>query len=54
MYLFIPFWFFTGVGKTSLVNLITKGTTIAAPSQTVGCAVDVKVRPQTNKIIIKN
>ncbi|KAI3792741.1 hypothetical protein L2E82_06629 [Cichorium intybus] len=32
----------SGVGKTSLVHLIVKGTTIAHPSQTVGCTVDVK------------
>nr|XP_043635326.1 small GTPase LIP1-like [Erigeron canadensis] len=32
----------SGVGKTSLVNLIVKGTTIKHPSQTIGCTVDVK------------
>lgn len=32
-----------GVGKTSLVNLIVKGTTTKHPSQTIGCTVDVKV-----------
>jgi len=32
-----------GVGKTSLVNLIIKGSPIARPPQTIGCAVDVKV-----------
>uniref|UniRef100_A0A804JBU4 Uncharacterized protein n=1 Tax=Musa acuminata subsp. malaccensis TaxID=214687 RepID=A0A804JBU4_MUSAM len=31
-----------GVGKTSLVHLILKGTSIARPSQTVGCSVGVK------------
>ncbi|GER35129.1 Ras-related small GTP-binding family protein [Striga asiatica] len=31
-----------GVGKTSLVHLIMKGSSIARPPQTVGCAVDVK------------
>ncbi|KAL6518520.1 sphingosine N-acyltransferase subunit lip1 [Orobanche gracilis] len=30
------------VGKTSIVHLITKGSSIAHPSQTVGCTVDVK------------
>ncbi|KAH6833700.1 Ras-related small GTP-binding family protein [Perilla frutescens var. hirtella] len=32
----------SGVGKTSLVNLIMKGSSIARPSQTVGCSVNVK------------
>lgn len=32
----------SGVGKTSLVNLIMKGSFIASPSQTVGCSVSVK------------
>ncbi|KAL6576010.1 sphingosine N-acyltransferase subunit lip1 [Orobanche hederae] len=32
----------SGVGKTSIVHLITKGSSIARPSQTVGCTVDVK------------
>ncbi|WVZ23845.1 hypothetical protein V8G54_002389 [Vigna mungo] len=32
----------SGVGKTSLVNLIIKGSPIARPPQTIGCAVDVK------------
>lgn len=32
-----------GVGKTSLVNLIVKGTIMKHPSQTIGCTVDVKV-----------
>ncbi|CAA0839189.1 Uncharacterized GTP-binding protein [Striga hermonthica] len=32
----------SGVGKTSLVHLIMKGSSIARPPQTVGCAVDVK------------
>ncbi|KAJ8464744.1 hypothetical protein OPV22_027296 [Ensete ventricosum] len=31
-----------GVGKTSLVHLILKGSSIARPSQTVGCTVGVK------------
>ncbi|CAA6660876.1 unnamed protein product [Spirodela intermedia] len=31
-----------GVGKTSLVHLIVKGSAIAHPPQTVGCAVSVK------------
>ncbi|KAK6150518.1 hypothetical protein DH2020_015450 [Rehmannia glutinosa] len=31
-----------GVGKTSLVHLIMKGSSIARPPQTVGCTVDVK------------
>lgn len=32
----------SGVGKTSLVHLIMKGSSIARPSQTVGCSVSVK------------
>ncbi|KAK9111151.1 hypothetical protein Scep_018670 [Stephania cephalantha] len=32
----------SGVGKTSLVHLIVKGSSIARPSQTVGCSVSVK------------
>uniref|UniRef100_A0A803PBR5 GTP-binding protein n=1 Tax=Cannabis sativa TaxID=3483 RepID=A0A803PBR5_CANSA len=32
----------SGVGKTSLVHLIVKGSSIARPPQTVGCNVDVK------------
>ncbi|XP_020572538.1 small GTPase LIP1-like isoform X2 [Phalaenopsis equestris] len=32
----------SGVGKTSLVHLILKGSSIAHPRPTVGCAVDVK------------
>ncbi|KAG5000191.1 hypothetical protein JHK82_021354 [Glycine max] len=32
----------SGVGKTSLVNLIVKGSPIARPPQTIGCSVDVK------------
>nr|GEY14954.1 uncharacterized GTP-binding protein At5g64813 isoform X1 [Tanacetum cinerariifolium] len=32
----------SGVGKTSLVNLIVKGTVTKHPSQTIGCTVDVK------------
>ncbi|KAK7318532.1 hypothetical protein RJT34_03235 [Clitoria ternatea] len=32
----------SGVGKTSLVHLIVKGSPIARPSQTIGCTVDVK------------
>ncbi|KAJ0593718.1 putative small GTPase, sigma-54 interaction domain, ATP-binding site 1 [Helianthus annuus] len=35
----------SGVGKTSLVHLIVKGSSIARPAQTVGCTVDVKVCP---------
>ncbi|THU45393.1 hypothetical protein C4D60_Mb02t17470 [Musa balbisiana] len=31
-----------GVGKTSLVHLILKGSSISRPSQTVGCTVGVK------------
>ncbi|KAK6150532.1 hypothetical protein DH2020_015464 [Rehmannia glutinosa] len=34
--------FCSGVGKTSLVHLIMKGSSIARPPQTVGCTVDVK------------
>lgn len=33
----------SGVGKTSLVHLILKGSSISRPSQTVGCTVGVKV-----------
>lgn len=32
----------SGVGKTSLVNLIIKGSPIARPPQTIGCSVNVK------------
>lgn len=32
----------SGVGKTSLVHLIVKGSSISRPSQTIGCAVGVK------------
>ncbi|KAF6146349.1 hypothetical protein GIB67_020443 [Kingdonia uniflora] len=32
----------SGVGKTSLVHLIVKGSSIAHPSQTIGCTVSVK------------
>lgn len=32
----------SGVGKTSLVHLITKGSSISRPSPTIGCSVDVK------------
>ncbi|CAH9071186.1 unnamed protein product [Cuscuta epithymum] len=32
----------SGVGKTSLVNLIIKGSSITHPSQTIGCSVSVK------------
>ncbi|KAL3649185.1 sphingosine N-acyltransferase subunit lip1 [Castilleja foliolosa] len=32
----------SGVGKTSLVHLIMKGSSTARPPQTVGCTVDVK------------
>ncbi|CAM9002242.1 unnamed protein product [Rhodiola kirilowii] len=32
----------SGVGKTSLVNLIVKGSSIARPPQTIGCTVGVK------------
>ncbi|KAE9604133.1 hypothetical protein Lal_00002334 [Lupinus albus] len=32
----------SGVGKTSLVNLIIKGSSISRPSQTIGCTVGVK------------
>ncbi|XP_020206863.1 small GTPase LIP1 [Cajanus cajan] len=32
----------SGVGKTSLVNLILKGSPIARPPQTIGCSVNVK------------
>ncbi|KAG9446945.1 hypothetical protein H6P81_013073 [Aristolochia fimbriata] len=32
----------SGVGKTSLVHLIVKGSAIARPNQTIGCTVSVK------------
>ncbi|VFQ96055.1 unnamed protein product [Cuscuta campestris] len=32
----------SGVGKTSLVHLINKGSSIARPPQTIGCSVSVK------------
>ncbi|KAJ0096713.1 hypothetical protein Patl1_27607 [Pistacia atlantica] len=32
----------SGVGKTSLVHLIVKGSSVARPSQTIGCTVGVK------------
>ncbi|PSR85960.1 Sigma-54 interaction domain, ATP-binding site 1 protein [Actinidia chinensis var. chinensis] len=32
----------SGVGKTSLVHLIVKGSSIASPPQTIGCTVGVK------------
>nr|DAD40161.1 TPA_asm: hypothetical protein HUJ06_014484 [Nelumbo nucifera] len=32
----------SGVGKTSLVHLIVKGSSIARPPQTIGCTVSVK------------
>ncbi|KAK3151013.1 hypothetical protein QOZ80_3AG0240550 [Eleusine coracana subsp. coracana] len=32
----------SGVGKSSLVHLILKGSAISRPSQTVGCTVDIK------------
>ncbi|KAG2711721.1 hypothetical protein I3843_04G083700 [Carya illinoinensis] len=32
----------SGVGKTSLVHLIIKGSSVARPPQTIGCTVDVK------------
>ena len=34
---------FLGVGKSSLVHLILKGSAIARPAQTVGCTVGIKV-----------
>jgi Rab-like protein 3 len=33
----------SGVGKTSLVHLINKGSSIVRPPQTIGCTVGVKV-----------
>ncbi|KAK3017199.1 hypothetical protein RJ639_007754, partial [Escallonia herrerae] len=35
----------SGVGKSSLVHLILKGSSIARPPQTIGCTVDVKHTP---------
>lgn len=34
---------YSGVGKTSLVHLILKGSSVSRPPQTVGCTVGVKV-----------
>jgi Rab-like protein 3 len=34
--------FLVGVGKTSLVHLINKGSSIVRPPQTIGCTVGVK------------
>ena len=34
----------TGVGKTSLVQLLCHGDILSSPAWTVGCSVDVKVR----------
>lgn len=47
----------SGVGKTSLVHLIMKSSSVASPSQTVGCSVSVKVsllfyRPWMNLLLI--
>lgn len=39
----VSFSYEAGVGKTSLVDLITKGSSITRPSQTIGCSVNVKV-----------
>ena len=33
-----------GVGKSSLVHLLIKGSPITRPSQTIGCTVGVKVK----------
>ena len=33
----------TGVGKTSLVQLILHGKPVSTPRRTVGCSVEVKV-----------
>ncbi|KAL2907258.1 Small GTPase LIP1 [Bienertia sinuspersici] len=32
----------SGVGKTSLVHLMTKGSSTTRPSRTIGCSVNVK------------
>jgi Rab-like protein 3 len=34
----------SGVGKTSLVHLITQQQILKQPNWTIGCSVDVKVR----------
>ena len=43
-YLFSIHNLLIGVGKTSLVHLIIKGSSITHPTQTIGCTVGVKVR----------
>lgn len=46
-----------GVGKTSLVHLLVKGSSIDQPPQTVGCTVGVKVGnslPLSSKITIQS
>jgi len=47
----------SGVGKTSLVHLILKGSAISRPAQTIGCTVDVKHitygSPESSSNIIK-
>lgn len=49
--LYIDINLLVGVGKTSLVNLIVKGSSIARPPQTIGCTVDVKVRIAVTHIL---
>jgi len=40
------FIFFTGVGKTSLVHLVSHSQPILNPYWTIGCSVEVKVSCQ--------
>jgi hypothetical protein len=51
-----PFFIFifVGVGKTSLVHLIIKSSSIARPPQTIGCTVGVKVRFIMNFLLDSN
>lgn len=45
--------FLTGVGKSSLVHLLLKGSAVARPAQTIGCAVGVKVsNPEPNFFVL--
>ncbi|KAI3687379.1 hypothetical protein L1987_81074 [Smallanthus sonchifolius] len=44
----------SGVGKTSLVNLIVKGTTTNHPPQTIGCAVDEKDKNKFEEMGCRN
>jgi len=48
------FLILVGVGKTSLVHLIIKSSSIARPPQTIGCTVGVKVRFIMNFLLDSN